>query len=126
MIKERLIKWAEALESGKYKQASGFLRRKNHFDGPEFLYCCLGVACEVFREETGEGEWRDNVFMGNSFVLPDAVADFFGFNRGLHDGTMQLKMDDPHMACWQMNDTEGAPFPHIAQYIRELAEKTTT
>lgn len=44
--------WAEALESGRYPQSGRRLRDENG-------YCCLGVACEVFRLETGEGKWTD-------------------------------------------------------------------
>lgn len=34
-------KWVEALRSGKYKQANGYLRDN------EDCFCCLGVACDV-------------------------------------------------------------------------------
>lgn len=45
--------WLLALESGMYAQASGKLR-------DETGYCCLGVACEAYRVNTAQGEWRDN------------------------------------------------------------------
>jgi hypothetical protein len=40
-------KWIEALRSGRFKQGRGSLRdaHDNH--------CCLGVACELFREDLG-------------------------------------------------------------------------
>lgn len=44
------LNWAEALNSGLYKQASGTLRKgPNHF-------CCLGVLCEL-QHKQGEGSW---------------------------------------------------------------------
>lgn len=40
-VRQNLVRWAEALESGEYQQAKEFLCQRNGF-------CCLGVACEVF------------------------------------------------------------------------------
>ena len=37
-------KWVEALESGKFKQGTGFLCQRKVVDGEE-EFCCLGVAC---------------------------------------------------------------------------------
>lgn len=37
---QQLLKWIQALDSGKYKQSKGELQNR---DG----YCCLGVACRV-------------------------------------------------------------------------------
>lgn len=36
--------WVKALRSGKYKQGKGMLKSK---DGE---YCCLGVACDLYRK----------------------------------------------------------------------------
>jgi len=38
--KKELIKWIQALRSGKYSQTQGVLQSKEG-------YCCLGVACRV-------------------------------------------------------------------------------
>lgn len=48
-------KWILALESGKYKRTSGVLKKVK--DG-KASHCCLGVLCEIYIEETGQGEWR--------------------------------------------------------------------
>ena len=45
MKKDIAMKWIKALESGKYKQATGQMRIKE-FDG-SYSYCCLGVLRHV-------------------------------------------------------------------------------
>jgi hypothetical protein len=49
MNKERKARWVEALRSGRYKQATGALKKE---DG----YCCLGVACDLAAQD-GVGKW---------------------------------------------------------------------
>ena len=52
--KRKLIRqWVDALASGKYNKGKGFL--KAH-DGEREVYCCLGVACDLF----GEHEWVED------------------------------------------------------------------
>lgn len=46
--KEPMIKWVKELYSSDLKQAKGFLTLIA--DG-ERSYCCLGVACEIFKNE---------------------------------------------------------------------------
>ena len=41
-------KWVAALRSGQYKQGLGKLESNGR-------YCCLGVLCEISKEETGFG-----------------------------------------------------------------------
>jgi hypothetical protein len=43
--------WIKALRSGKYKQGS------NRLQTPDGRFCCLGVLCEVYKEQTGRGKW---------------------------------------------------------------------
>jgi len=52
MNKEIKAKWIEALKSGKYKQTKGTLKNEQG-------YCCLGVLCAIYKEETGKGEFED-------------------------------------------------------------------
>jgi len=100
-MKEKLI---AALRSGEYEQARGALRNEEG-------YCCLGVACDIYLKETGEGKWRydgerhfpytfatnPNLEHGEVSVMPKKVQEFFEFkhnnpsysNRslaGLNDG----------------------------------------
>lgn len=45
-----LEKWLQALEGDEFSQGKKRLRTEEG-------YCCLGVACEIYKRETGEGEW---------------------------------------------------------------------
>lgn len=73
--------WVEALRSGVYKQGKNYLHEGD-------TYCCLGVACDLYRRyESGPG-WRDedtdedgfpaNSYMGEAGVLPATVRDWLG------------------------------------------------
>jgi hypothetical protein len=44
-VREQIIVWIEALRSGEYKQARGSLEKNDGF-------CCLGVGCKLFIEES--------------------------------------------------------------------------
>jgi hypothetical protein len=78
--KDRLRLWVEALRSGNYAQTMHKLRDDDGF-------CCLGVMCDVFMRETGQGKWEDTayrlVFELDSVAkesLPQAqVLEWFGF-----------------------------------------------
>lgn len=92
--KTRISMLTTALLSKVYKQSSGRLRSKNG-------WCCLGVACEVYRVATGKGEWAEpseiKPFETPGYVfnithkgkkkeqattfLPETVADWFGFSE---------------------------------------------
>jgi len=49
--KEAIREWVAALRSGDFKQGRAFLVLPAGFGGSEErTYCCLGVACEVFKE----------------------------------------------------------------------------
>lgn len=52
MKPEYKARWVEALRSGKYQQGKGRLNGEGKF-------CCLGVLCDVVKDEVG-GSWRDN------------------------------------------------------------------
>lgn len=62
--------WIKALRSGKYRQASTRLARRD-IDG-NVGYCCLGVACELYRKETGDGRWIENT---GYFIFDDGTGD---------------------------------------------------
>ena len=76
-------KLINALMSGKYKQNYGSLREGD-------AYCCLGVACEVYRQDhPDEFYWdkknftfvrwnNDPGYYGGS--MPEEVFNYFGFN----------------------------------------------
>ncbi len=43
--------WIDALTNGTYRQGTGVLQTG---DGS---FCCLGVLCDLYHQETGNGEW---------------------------------------------------------------------
>lgn len=57
-------RWINALLSGDYKQGQGLLRdaRNGH--------CCLGVLCDVLKDEVG-GTWEQMNDGSYKFVLPE-------------------------------------------------------
>lgn len=120
--KERIKLWIEDLRTTKAKQAKGYLKTK---DG----YCCLGRACEVYKKETGKGEWKktgigDIWFSANgqelpphkSFAfLPQEVYRWFGFHTiEFEDGDF----DDP-IGVTNNND-EGNSFKWIADKLEKF------
>ncbi len=75
-------KWVKALRSGKYKKTTGVLRKLDKNDNPS--YCCLGVLCDLYAQETKKGNWEQETFRAgatsNSAVLPWQVASWAGLN----------------------------------------------
>lgn len=81
-------KWTTALESGEFKQAKGSL--KSNKGG----FCCLGVLCEIYHQETGKGKWVHDDEGGIAFkvgrvaerdYLPTAVQKWAGIKHGSAD-----------------------------------------
>lgn len=83
-------KWVEKLRSGEYQQAREQLRSKDNG------YCCLGVLCEVYREDVGNSEWillknQDEEsysyeFLGMSGMLPNRVIHWAGMSDSVMVG----------------------------------------
>lgn len=71
-IKHKLVR---ALRSGEYPQTRARLRTGNGF-------CCLGVACDLYRKETARGRWAGNSFEiereSKRLALPTAVVEWLG------------------------------------------------
>ena len=85
MVTENAKLVCQELKSGNFTQDYGHLRA-------EAGYCCLGVICEVYRLQTGKGEWIHNktnteiyIFETEGFrtdtYLPPAVRDWIGFTH---------------------------------------------
>lgn len=127
---EHKAKWLTALRSGKYEQ--GHLVLRNDRNG----YCCLGVLCDVLKDEVG-GYWELD---GNryTFVVPGN-----GFNRedaGLSDAIMKLTgmeylgqfnastkkamnaswtVPASHYSLSDLNDNSSMTFAEIADVIEK-------
>lgn len=124
---DRIRKLVEALRSDKYKQGRQRLRMNDNF-------CCLGVACDVYKNETGDGEWENigpvpELAGGDGFkfraagdcnekVLPQTVADWYAF--GDNNGDVGFNPIVPTLgnSMARLNDW-GASFAAIAQGLEE-------
>ncbi len=120
MNKEIKDKWLEALRSGDYQKTKHALKQDDKF-------CCLGVLCDLYRKETGDGEW-----------IKDGNFYRFKVANKIDDGTLPLKVrkwaelgeSNPsiigvstNLALSQHNDWTDRTFNDIAELIEtKLAE----
>ena len=120
-MNENARKWVSALRSGEYSQDSRYLRTDKGF-------CCLGVACDVYSKETGEGEWGSTPWrwrFGTSkdeqetAGLPVYVMEWLGLRDQL--GGCLEKMADTYASLSSMNDA-GKTFSEIADIIESEPE----
>jgi hypothetical protein len=126
----RLLMWADALDSGKFRQGNGALREKAPHQGHS-KYCCLGVACAVYQAVTGKGMWETGRNVANRFIigkdsgstlLPRAVAKWFGF--GIYDFGSNPRLQDIGgytISSVAANDDMGLSFRQIARIVRHTA-----
>lgn len=61
MKQEVKEKWITALRSGDYVQGFGTLKTIDN------KHCCLGVLCDIYHKETGEGKWKNHDFNDGIF-----------------------------------------------------------
>lgn len=132
--KKRIQKWVDALRSGLYKQAQNVLVKveyKLDKNGNEIEdengnpvikatnYCCLGVACDLYRQSARKGEWTDGGFRANGELfdseLPPAVSDWLGFDNG--DPKIIQGALDPEGTAINLNDNKEWSFKRIATAI---------
>lgn len=111
MKQEIAEKWAEALESGEFKQG------RNSLGKGYGSYCCLGVLCEI---AVGDGIIPppvvidgEKVYVGENATLPNEVKDWAGMHS--RDGSRQGNEGNP---LWKLNDRNGANFKDIAKVVR--------
>ncbi len=118
-------KWIEELRSGNYKQGKGCLKTGEQ-------YCCLGVLCDIYRKETGQGEWLssndkwtryDNfisLFIAHSTDLPLDVVEW-----------AELKSSNPYLIDEKLdsifaNDHLNLSFDEIADVLEgKIPEKVS-
>jgi hypothetical protein len=113
-IKLRMLKWIEALESGKYRQGKGALHSHDEY-GDQF--CCLGVACDIFKDELDlriEPHATINIINGltcyrynqDAVYLPRAVGEYLQFHS--EQQTVYASLND-----------QGKSFKELAGQLRE-------
>ncbi len=127
--KENLRKWVKALRSGLYKQIKGVLKISkstkdvglSRLNFSKDGYCCLGVACEIYRQETGEGFWNGaDEFVTPLSHYPEAQVLTIPVMDWLGIASSNPKVSGHYLAEW--NDKENASFEQIADLIEEKYE----
>lgn len=113
-MNENARKWVEALRSGEFEQARCVLREKDRF-------CCLGVACELYRRETGQGEWDDEShFLGDAHTLPYTVRDWLGLRSEVGGYSAVTPSGEKNLA--DDHNDKGETFAQIADLIESEPE----
>lgn len=127
--------WVRALRSGKYKQGDSALRSAT-IDN-EIRFCCLGVACDLFKKM--EPQFEACFTKGHGFrvtngggsrshasYLPPVVRHWLGLanRQGKFDESVKTKIhfrrgyvDDTCDSLVELNDSGVASFKRIAQVI---------
>ena len=112
-------KWIEALESGKYKQGTGYLCQKGP-DG-QFRYCCLGVLCETYNSSHKTNPIKKNLeitsiidYESQIGLLPDKV---YRAAKLYSSGGMIKKRGFNNLMI--LNDIRKWSFKQIASFIKE-------
>ena len=121
MKKEIKTKWLEALRSGEYKQARDVMRDKDK------NMCCLGVLCDITKNETG-GEWdafgrfiHGDTSSPESGVIPKSLEKVLGISqtgrlKKRYKAPNLLRDDSIHLTV--LNDS-GLSFKQIANIIEK-------
>ncbi len=135
---EHLQLWIDALESGKYKQASGALEATDEHGATEG-FCCMGVACQAAigagmmlsrYPRTGCAAYGVD---HNAGYLPREVQDWLGIvdNNPVIwlEPVAARDLDDPdedpafeETTCSEANDRRGWSFAMIAARLREIRD----
>lgn len=108
MKKEYADKWADALESGKYNQTDSWLKDSRGF-------CCLGVLCDIVKNELKTDWDDDNSLLGQLTILPKEVVKLTGIKTNT-DPWIVDEGENQHFSV--MNDDLGYTFVDIAKTIR--------
>lgn len=132
MNRANMLKWVEALESGKYTQGRSRLRQ------PDGSLCCLGVACEAAIENGVElircGDdypdyaWKGYLYKQGASVLdseegelPEPVMEWLGLgssNPVIAYGEPD-EAEEGEILATEANDQLNWSFKRIATAVRK-------
>lgn len=117
-------KWVDALRSDEYEKANGNLKKG------EKGRCCLGVLCDIYKEEHGAARWVECRSDVDAFspsdssdestaLLPDMVVDWAGLS---HSGGARIRIEERGVryTLSELNDgisVEEHSFDEIADII---------
>ncbi len=126
--------WLVALESGKYAKGRGFL----HLTAPSVTvdeYCCLGVACSMFKEELAlqvERPVKGVCYNGTPHFAPDPIVTHlrlytqrgsFYSTEGKGDAIKLEFEGSSYKDLASLNDDASEQnFVKIAEFIRKNAQ----
>ncbi len=116
VLNDNAKKWVEALRSGEYRQGDSYLYNKD-----TDCYCCLGVACRVYEQET-ENELENS----DTLLLPDfqrfsTLKDYPEVQKWLGLRTPNGELDKGRDLTL-LNDIQEKSFSEIADVIEEEVE----
>ena len=130
--------WVAALRSGDYKQGHEYLKRTVY---GEPLFCCLGVACELFAKahpdtakwvplalvERVQALWVEGAVEGESSELPPQVCEWLGLaelrsdlrrlDEQFHNQGVTFYNSHEETTLIRLNDRELLTFDEIADTI---------
>lgn len=118
----RIRKWVRALRSGEYKQGNKRLVTESRRGPDEF--CCLGVAQNLYVEETGDASvWTPlGSEYGGYADLHDKVMDWYGLpSQDPRVSKRYRTIMGTHRFCHlsQCNDELDMSFDEIADLIEK-------
>ena len=100
--------WVKALRSGKYKQTTHILRNT-------FGFCCLGVACDLFKEK--HQKWEKSNFIYN---FKNEKNHSYNQNYIPRSLARKIGIDNSNQECLsRLNDINRFSFKKIADYIEK-------
>lgn len=124
--KANMLRWAQELETTEVKQTQQVLC---NLQGE---MCCMGIATEMWRKETGKGEWTRAWAGGVKKFKVDTqgfyetqyptreICDYFGIETTAYGSAAGF----PAAAYFAaLNDTGRLSFAEIAGTIREKLEE---
>jgi len=121
MLNENAKKLIDALRSGKYRQGRGQLKQIPINNSQVITHCCLGVACEIAKENGVEIEetidkYGRAIFDGEKMYLSHIVREWLGFcdSRGRFKPIKTQSYEQAELAY--LND-HGKTFDEIATLI---------
>jgi hypothetical protein len=139
MNKEIMQKWVAALRSGEYKQIDGRLRSYEPDECGKYSYCCLGVLCDLHRQEFnadgsdyhytwGEGKKHQTSKPTTAYAnhvddLPYSVKEWAGVKMSSPvvsvdaGDLMEVEMSEAELIG--LNDDHSWTFSRIADVIEE-------
>lgn len=122
MDPEVKAEWVQALRSGEYKQARGYLRRTLDRGAKEINtqpqgFCCLGVLTDLYCKQTGKGSWGPPNAFGSHFTSASSssrtdLTQEVSYWSGLDNGEVESELA-------RKNDSGSYDFNQIADWIEE-------